>query len=106
MEDKKIEFKVGLNEKKFPNKINWINSDSDKVQDVKALFISGWDEKQRNSLTMNLWTDDMRVDEMHHFFYQTLLNIAADFEKATGNDFVLDDMKAFCDNFAKKTDPS
>ena len=34
--------------------------------------MSIWDEKTKETLRIDLWTKDIRVDEMKHFFHQTL----------------------------------
>jgi len=106
MKDKKITVKVGLSAKNIPKSMKWENSDSPVSQEIKAIFMTGWDKKENSALLFNLWTEDMRVDEMHHFFYQSLLGMAADFQRATGNEHIMEDMKSFCDEFARKTDPS
>ena len=51
---------------------------------------------------MDLWTKDMPVDEMKQFFHQTLVSMAASFERATDDQKMTATMRDFCDYFAEK----
>jgi len=99
----KIEITVGLDENKIPEKLNWTAQDSDVVnQDAKAVIISVWDEKTKDTLRMDLWTKDMQIDEMKQFFHQTLVSMANTFERATNDTKMSATMRDFCDYFAEK----
>ncbi|MBX2845291.1 MAG: hypothetical protein KTR13_03675 [Saprospiraceae bacterium] len=102
MPKKDIQFQITLDNELIPEGIIWENSDDAKARQVKSLFVSGWDEKENSSLTFNIWTKDMRVDEMHHLYVQTLISLTDGFQKATGNEFVHEDMRTFLQNFEKK----
>jgi hypothetical protein len=45
----------------------------------------------------------MTTDEMHAHFFQSLVNIAHSYQKATGSPYVQKDMDEFCRNLARKT---
>ena len=64
--------------------------------------MSIWDEKTKETLRIDLWTKDMRVDEMKHFFHQTLVSMADTLERATSEDKMAADMRDFCHHFAEK----
>ena len=99
----KIEITVGLDENKIPEKLNWTAQDSDVIdQEAKALIISVWDAKARDTLRMDLWTKDMPIDEMKQFFHQTLVSMATTFERATNDTKMSATMRDFCDYFAEK----
>lgn len=100
-----IKFKIGLDENNIPVDIKWKASDSQQEEliDCKAFMTSIWDPMENNTLSIELWTKDMLTDEMHTFFFQSLLNMARAYNKATGNPFVLGDMKQFCEQLAAKT---
>lgn len=99
----KIEFIVGLDENKVPEKLHWTANDGDIVnEEAKALMISVWDPKSKDTLKMDLWTKDMPVDEMKQFFHQTLVTMADTFEKATDDAKMSATMRDFCDYFAEK----
>lgn len=98
-----ITIKVVLDENKVPEEMYWSASDAgiDNVKS-KALLLALWDEKDQNTLRMDLWTKDMKVDEMKKFFHQTLLTMADSFERATGEQKICGDMRDFCMYFAEK----
>ncbi len=98
-----IKFKVELDENKVPEAISWTAKDGgiDKAES-KALMISVWDHKKKDTLRMDLWTKDMPVDDMKQFFHQTLVSMASTFHRATDDQKMTDTMRDFCDYFAEK----
>lgn len=99
----KIEITVGLDENKIPEEIKWSAEDGGvKNEDSKALMISVWDSKSKDTLKMDLWTKDMPLDEMKQFFHQTLLTMADTFENATGEKNISEDLRDYCYHFADK----
>lgn len=99
----KIEFNVGLDENKVPEQLNWTAEEGGiKDEEAKALMISVWDAKAKDTLRMDLWTKDMPMDEMKQFFHQTLVSMAGTFERATNDEKMSATMRDFCDYFAEK----
>ena len=99
----KIEFLVGLDENKVPEKLNWTAKEEGiNNQETKALMISVWDFKKKETLRMDLWTKDMPVDEMKQFFHETLVSMADTFERATNDEKMSATMRDFCEYFAEK----
>jgi len=99
----KIEFKVGLDENKVPEEMNWSAQDGGiNEEETKALMISVWDSNNKDTLRMDLWTKDMPMDEMKQFYHQTLLSMADSFERATSDTKMSATMRDFCDYFAEK----
>ncbi len=100
-----IKFTVGLDENKVPEEITWTAEDGGiKNEASKAIMLSVWDHKQKDTLRMDLWTKDMPVDEMKQFFHQTLVSMANTFERSTNDDKMSATMRDFCDYFAEKLD--
>lgn len=98
-----IAFKVGLDENRIPEEISWNAEDGGiKNEDTKAIMLSVWDHKTKDTLRMDLWTKDMPVDEMKQFFHQTLVSMAGSFERATNDEKMSATMRDFCDYFAEK----
>ncbi len=98
-----IKFNIGLDENKIPETISWSAEDGGiDNSDSKALMISVWDHKKKDTLRMDLWTKDMPVDEMKQFFHQTLVSMASSFHRATDDQKMTDTMRDFCDYFAEK----
>ncbi len=94
---------VTLDENKVPEKLQWTAKDGgvDK-EDAKAMLLSVWDHKNKESLKIDLWTKDMPVDEMKIFFHQTLVAMSDTFLKATQDEKMTATMKDFCEYFAEK----
>jgi len=80
-----IKIDVGLNENNVPQQLKWTAEDG-KVNDeeARAMLLSLWDARSKNTMKIDLWTTEMSIDEMKIFFHQTLLTLADTFEKATG----------------------
>ena len=98
-----ITLKVGLDENRVPEKLNWSAQDGGIDNEAaKAMLLSVWDSKNQESLKIDLWTKDMPVDEMKIFFHQTLVSLSDTFMKATQDEKMTATMKDFCDYFAEK----
>lgn len=98
-----IKINVGVNENNVPMRMMWSATDG-KVEnsEAKAMFFSVWDPKQNNTLKVDLWTEEMSIEEMKQFFHQTLLTMADTFEKATGETLIMEDLRDYCYHFAEK----
>ncbi len=98
-----IKLTVGLDENRVPEELKWSAQDGGvQEEDAKAMMLSVWDSKHRESLKIDLWTKDMPVDEMKIFFHQTLMTMTDTFMKATQDEKMTATMKDFCDYFAEK----
>jgi len=99
----KIELVVELDENRIPEKLNWTAQDGGITNEqAKAMMLSVWDNKAKETLRIDLWTKDMPVDEMKQFFHQTLVAMSDTFNKATQDEKMTATMKDFCDYFAEK----
>ncbi len=99
----KIEIEIGLDENRVPEKLRWTAKDGGvENQETKAMLLSVWDQKEKESLRIDLWTKDMPVDEMKIFFHQTLVSMSDTFYRATQDEKMTATMKDFCDYFAEK----
>lgn len=98
-----IRLKVGLDENRVPEALSWSAEDGGiNNEEAKAMLLSVWDDKNKESLKIDLWTKDMPVEEMKIFFHQTLTTMADTFYKATQDEKMTATMKDFCDYFAEK----
>jgi gliding motility-associated protein GldC len=98
-----IKFFVELDENKIPEKLSWTAQDGGiEVEDSKAIMLSIWDHKSKETMRIDLWTKDMPVDEMKIFFHQTLVAMSDTFERATTDQKMADTMRDFCEYFAEK----
>lgn len=98
-----IKFVVELDENRVPEKLTWTAQDGGvDLEEAKAMLLSVWDSKTKETLRIDLWTKDMPVDEMKIFFHQTLVAMADTFERATQDEKMTATMKDFCEYFAEK----
>ncbi|MFT7072506.1 gliding motility protein GldC [Patiriisocius sp. Uisw_017] len=98
-----INIAVTLDDNKVPEKLHWTATDGGiNNEETKAVLLSVWDHKSKESLRIDLWTKDMPLDEMKLFFHQTLSAMADTFHRATNDDKMTETMKDFCDYFAEK----
>ncbi|MFT4525676.1 MAG: gliding motility-associated protein GldC [Bacteroidia bacterium] len=99
-----IKFRIGLDENKIPKRIDWIAEDSgmSKLDPAKAIMLSVFDPKSMDTLRIDLWTDEMKVDEMKKFFHQTLMSMSDTLERSTNEKELADDLRKFCENFATR----
>lgn len=103
MHRSEIKFTVELDENKIPEKLSWNAQDGGiSNEETKAVLISVWDAKKKETLKMDLWTKDMPLEEMKHFFHQTLLSMSDTFFRATNDEKMTATMRDFCDYFAEK----
>jgi gliding motility-associated protein GldC len=102
-ETSEITLRIALDENRIPQKLTWSAQDGGIVdEDAKAMLLSVWDSKNKESLKIDLWTKDMPVDEMKIFFHQTLVALSDTFMKATQDEKMTATMKDFCEYFAEK----
>ena len=105
MKTSDIKITVGLDENNVPDKLLWTAQDGGiEQEEAKAMLLSVWDSKAKETLRIDLWTKDMPVDEMKQFFHQTLVAMADTFQRATADEKMSDTMRDFCDYFAEKMD--
>lgn len=98
-----IKFTVALDENKIPEKLTWDAKDGGiENENTKAVLISVWDDSKKETLKMDLWTKDMPLNEMQHFFHQTLLSMSDTFYRATNDEKMTATMRDFCEYFAEK----
>jgi len=100
-----IKFQIELDDNRVPEKLMWSAKDGGvELEEAKAIMLSIWDSKAKESMRIDLWTKDMPVDEMKIFFHQTLVAMSETFKRATDDEKMADTMKDFCDYFAEKLD--
>ncbi len=98
-----IELTVGLDENRVPETLNWSAKDGGvDGEEAKAMLLSVWDPREKETLSIDLWTKDMPVDEMKLFFHQTLVSMTQTFIRATQDEKMGATMKDFTDYFAEK----
>ena len=98
-----IKFEIELDQNRVPEKLFWTAADGGVAnEEAKAIMLSIWDSKAKETMRIDLWTKDMPVDEMKIFFHQTLVAMSDTFKRATDDEKMTNTMKDFCDYFAEK----
>jgi len=97
MKKSEINFTISLDENHVPEKIDWSASDTgeEEKKEAKAMIVSLWDAKENNTLRIDLWTKDMMLDEMKHFFYQSIITMSDTYERATNDKEIAKEMRDF-----------
>ena len=80
----KLTFDISMDENMVPEKIEW-EAENQQKSECKAFMTSLWDEKDNNTLRIDLWTKGMMIEEMRHFFVQSLITMADTFQRATND---------------------
>ncbi len=96
-----IRLTVSLDDNHVPERIDWVAQDNGEQGTSKAVLLSLWDEKEKNTLRIDLWTKDMTVEEMKAFFHQNILTMADTFHRATGEEKMAAQMRDFAAYFAE-----
>lgn len=100
-----IKFRVGLDENKVPENIEWSASDGGINHAAsKGMLLSVWDKKQGETLKIDLWTKDMLADEMKQMIHQTLLGLSDTLERATDDQSSANEIRQFAQKLGEKMD--
>jgi gliding motility-associated protein GldC len=104
MPKKNIKITVELDDENIASNIAFKADDMPNVDAVncRAMLLSFWDAKNKDTLKLDLWTRDMTVDEMKIFFHQTLVTMANTLESSIDDEKIAGDMRDFCAYFAER----
>ena len=99
-----IKITVQLDDNKMPKKIEWEATDAGFTgkKPAKTLMLSLWDEMDNVTYGIDLWTKEMKVEEMQKHYHQIILKMADTFERATNNKDAAGMIRNFSDEFVKK----
>ena len=101
MKTSDIKITVGLDENNVPDKLLWTAQDGGiEQEEAKALLLSVWDSKAKETLRIDLWTKDMPVDQMKMFLHQIFVSLGHTYQRATGEDDVAEKIQEFAEDFA------
>ena len=99
-----IKFEIELDENHLPLNIEMKASEGGSNEsNLKALMLSAWAAKTKETLRIDLWTKDMPVNEMFIMYHQTLMGMASTLERATGQEKLADALRDYCVFFAEQT---
>lgn len=103
MKKSEINFTIDLDNNNVPQKIQWNASDKpgEAPSETKSISISLWDQSQKNTLRIDLWTNDMPVEEMKRFYIDCLGGLAQSILSSTGDEFMSSETNALCERLVK-----
>lgn len=103
MKKSSINFTVDLDQNNVPEKIQWDATEKPDpgLSETKSISLALWDDKQKNTLRIDLWTKDMPVMEMKRFYIDCLGGLAQSALRATGDEFMAGEINALCDRLVK-----
>jgi len=99
-----LKFEIELDENQLPLNIEMHASDgAASERNIRALMVSAWTAKTKETLRIDLWTKDMPVNEMFIMYHQTMMGMASTLERATGHDKLAGALRDYCTFFAEQT---
>jgi len=100
-----LKFEIELDENNLPLDIEMHASDGAAAENsIKALMVSAWSAKTKETLRIDLWTKDMPVNEMFIMYHQTMMGMAATLDRSTGHDKLAGALRDYCEFFAEETE--
>ncbi|MCG8385013.1 MAG: gliding motility protein GldC [Cytophagales bacterium] len=103
MRKSEIKFTIELDQENIPDTITWEATEKpgDSISHTKSISVSLWDDLQKNTMRIDLWTKDMPVDEMKRFYVDCLGGMAQSVLNSTGDEFMASQMNDLCDKLVE-----
>jgi gliding motility-associated protein GldC len=101
MKKSDIVISVELDERNHPEKIYW-QAEGSGIQGknpCKSIMLSVFDKADSGTLRIDLWTKEMRIDEMQQFIYETMQSMANTYQNATNDKDSADKLRAMAMQF-------
>ena len=98
MKKSEIKFLVSLDKDNIPNKIEWNAEDSsnEKLSETKSISLSLWDHNKMNTLRIDLWTKDMKTNDMKKFYVDCIGGLGQSILNSTGDEFMSKETNKLC----------
>lgn len=99
MKKSEIKFVVELDQDNIPEKIMWDADEKDQqgLTETKSISLSLWDQENKSTMRIDLWSKDMPMDEMKRFYIDCLGGLSQSILSATGDEFMSSEISALCD---------
>jgi gliding motility-associated protein GldC len=103
MKKSTIQFEVELDEKNIPTRILWDATDKPEpgMTETKSISVALWDQKQKNTLRIDLWAKDMPVMEMKRFHIDCLGGLAQSVLTSTGDETMAGEINRLCEKLVE-----
>ncbi len=103
MKKSEINFKIQLDENNVPETIQWDATDKPgNLEHTKAITIGIWDDAEKNTMRLDLWTKEMPMDEMKIFYIDALSGMAQSILSATGDEKMANSITSLCTSLGKE----
>jgi gliding motility-associated protein GldC len=104
MRKSEINFTIELDDNRIPNKIFWdaTENPNEGINETKAISIGVWDQYHKGLLGINLWTNEMPIDEMKHFAVDVVGNVAQMISDATSDSKIVAILEKACIDITKR----
>ncbi len=81
---------INLDDDDIPTRIVWEASESSNAGSThcQSMMLSLWDAEQKTIAAIDLWEKDTSIDDMNHYFYQAIHQMANTYLRATKNESV------------------
>lgn len=99
MSNSKIVFDIELDKENIPEKITWSATDNPQGEtpvETKAVSIALWDQADKHSLRIDLWSKDMPVDEMKKFYIECIAGLGDGIKRSTNDEKMALQIHEFC----------
>ena len=103
MRKSEIKFTVELDKENIPERITWDADEKDQAgpTETKSISLSLWDHENKNTMRIDLWSKDMPVDEMKHFYIDCLGGLSQSILNAAGDEYMSSEISTLCDKLVK-----
>ena len=103
MRKSQITFGIELDGNNVPEKITWDATEKPVKgpEETKAILMSIWDEKEQNTLRMDLWTKEMSVDAMKQFCVNAIGGMGDTVLRSTNDTKMSEMIHNFCQDLVK-----
>lgn len=103
MRKSEIKLVIELDKDNIPEKIFWDAEEKEQagLSETKSISLSLWDELQKSTMRIDLWTKDMPMDEMKRFYIDCLGGIAQTLLNSTGDEYMSGEINSLCDKLVE-----
>ena len=98
-----IKLTIDLDGDKLPTRISWQASEAENPgpTSCQSAMISLWDSETKTTASIDLWTQEMTIDDMNLHVYQVIHKLADTYWRATKDKEIADVIHECGDGFGK-----
>jgi len=96
-----IKVTVDLNDEHLPKGIQWqaTEGENEGPTSCESMMLSFWDSEKKAVAAIDLWTEEMTIEEMNLYFFQVFHKMADTYLKATKNSEISNSIHEFGESF-------